>query len=305
MRSSPDFSNALNAFSSPPPTAPSLNAAAASETPSMTVRIPPRSAPSPAALQAGVTTRDLANIGRHDVILIIDKSGSMRTTDCPNTLGQGGGQDPDSQLLQMLSMGARMGMNAGFGMRTHGMHGMGMGANGISRWDWCKAQTYDLSKQTSSVLPEGLTVEMFSNDCRVFPHVELSQVPQLFAANSPGGNTNTATAVGRALQDYFNRRAASNGHVKPLLIAVITDGLPDNPEALKEVIINATMQMTRPDEIAITFLKIGADPEGDALIDEMNYLQAQGARFNIVHSKQFPELVKSGLTRALVDCVRS
>jgi hypothetical protein len=63
--------------------------------------------------------------------------------------------------------------------------------------------------------------------------------------------------------------------------------------------------MTRADEIAITFLKIGSDPEGDALIEEMDHLGDQGARFNIVHSKTFPELIHTGLTRALVDCVRS
>jgi Mg-chelatase subunit ChlD len=304
MRNSSDVSNALNAFSAEPMPAPPRSTAAVTETPSMMVRIPQKSAES-AVLQSGVTTRDLANIGRHDVILIIDKSGSMHTPDCPESLGQGKAPGQDSDLLRLLGMGARIGMSAGMGMRMSGMGMHGMGGNGISRWDWCKEQTCDLTKQTSSVLPQGLTVELFSNDCRIFPHVDLRQVPQLFAANSPGGNTNTATAVRRALEDYFNRRAATNGNVKPLLVAVITDGLPDNPEALKEVIVNATRQMTRADEIAITFLKIGSDPEGDALIEEMDHLGDQGARFNIVHSKTFPELIHTGLTRALVDCVRS
>jgi len=311
-------SEAMNAFSSEPVPlpAPSRSVEQVSETPSMMVRIPQK----PSVLQSGVTTRDLANIGRHDVILIIDKSGSMRTNDCPGSHGealmQGLTQGRDSDLLRMLSMGAHMGMGGGMGMGMgggmgmghgmgHGGHGMGMDMGGISRWDWCKGQTCDLTKQTSSVLPEGLTVELFSNDCKIFPHVDLRQVPQIFEANGPGGGTNTAAAVRRALEDYFNRKAASNGHVKPLLIAVITDGLPDSPEALKDVIITATRQMTRPDEITITFLKIGADPEGDSLIEEMDHLSGEGARFEIVHSKSFPELVHTGLTRALVDCVRS
>lgn len=87
----------------------------------------------------------------------------------------------------------------------------------------------------------------------------------------------------------------TNGNVKPLLVAVITDGEPTDKGAVVQVIGQTMGQMRQPGEIKITFLQVGNTFDG---ADFVEHLERQ---FPIVSSKTFGELQKTGLTRALVD----
>ena len=212
-----------------------------------------------------LTSNELANLSRHDIVLVIDKSSSMAETDCP-------------------SMENRSFMT--------------------SRWNWCREQTMDLARQTAAVLPQGISVILFSWVTKIFPHVDMRAIPQIFADNHPDGMTNEANAIGAALDDYFARRAAAHGKVAPLLVAIITDGRPTSESAVRSRIIDATHNMRSPDEIKMTFLLIGQDQKGLQFIDEMDRgLVSEGAKFDIVSSKPFPELVRAGLASSLIDCI--
>ena len=207
----------------------------------------------------GVTQKDLQMLGRHDIVLLIDKSSSMKERDCPG---------------------------------------------GLSRWEWCREQTMNLSRATSSTLPKGLSVVLFSTGTHVFASVNVNDIPRIFSMYSPGGFTNESGALDRTFTDYFNRREQAHGKVKPLLIAVITDGLPSNPQGVRDVIIDASHNV-RPDEMKMTFLQVGSDPKGMYFVKEMDQqLVGEGAAFDMVSSRTFPELIRAGgLTKALVDCL--
>lgn len=242
-----------------PPGGRTLSAGADYSSTQTMVRIPTR----PPILQGNVdrpvTQLELNFLGKHDIVLIIDKSASMRTPDCPG---------------------------------------------GLSRWDWCGQQTLALARQTNGFLPKGITIELFSTGTKIFTNVDMNQVPDIFRAFSPGGITREATAVRKVLADYFIRRESSSGNVRPLIIAVITDGLPTNPEDLKDEIIRATHELRNPAEVRMTFLQVGCDPEGQNFVQTLDrFLVNEGAGYDIVASKTFPQLMRSGLTRALIDCI--
>jgi hypothetical protein len=210
---------------------------------------------------------ELSTLGKHDVVILIDKSSSMSEEDCPSV------ERPGYM---------------------------------ISRWNWCFEQTMDLARQTASVLPQGISVLLFSWGTRVFPHVDMRDIPRIFAENKPDGITNEGTAIQTALDDYFQRKHAAHGKVAPLLIAVITDGRPTGEENVRRAIIETTHRMQSPDEIRINFLLIGQDTKGLKFIQEMdNGLIAQGAKYDIVSSKPFPTLMGIGLAKALVDGVNT
>jgi von Willebrand factor type A domain len=213
----------------------------------------------PATPVLNVTQNDLQLLAHHDIVLMVDKSSSMKERDCPG---------------------------------------------GMSRWEWCQQQTMNLSRATSSLLPEGLSVVLFSTSSHVFTKVSVNDIPRIFTSYSPGGFTNEAGAVDRVFTDYFHRREGAHGKIKPLLIAVITDGLPTDPQGLRDVIIDATRNV-KPGDIKMTFLQVGSDPKGIHFVKEMDQqLVGEGAAFDMVSSKSFPELLGSGgLTKALVDCI--
>lgn len=169
------------------------------------------------------------------------------------------------------------------------------GGIGMSRWEWCGAQTAALAQQYESAAPNGLSVVLFSTGTKIFPNVKVGQIPRIFTEFRPGGITNEATALRQTLGDYFDRRSA--GSVKPLLVAVITDGEPTDKGALVQTLAQAMTQLRRPDEIKLTFLQVGNTLDGSDFVDRLE------RQFPIVSSKNFAELQRSGLTRALVDCI--
>jgi hypothetical protein len=99
-----------------------------------------------------------------------------------------------------------------------------------SRWDWCRAQTVGLMKDLLGKVNE-ITVVTFNEKFQVYPHATLNKVDSIYATEKPEGATNTAAPLRDRLEDYLRRkRAAGKAPMKPLLVAVITDGLPNWPQ---------------------------------------------------------------------------
>ncbi len=136
---------------------------------------------------------------------------------------------------------------------------------GESRWQWCSEQTESLGKQLQNTLKDHLKdhlkVVLFSDNYKVYKDIDLTSVPTFFASNQPYGNTNANAALRSQLRAYFAARDQNKDAVRPLLVAMITDGCPDDPLALRQTIIDATNKMQNPNEIAITFLQVGVDPK--------------------------------------------
>lgn len=222
-----------------------------------------------------LTARDLQVLGNRDVILLIDKSGSMSDKDCP----------PPRNGLRFLSR-------------------RGEAAEPVTRWDWCENELTAMAGYAAPGLPNGMRVVLFSNRSIAYNGVRINQVNQIFRANYPEGTTNATEALKTQLDWFLQNRAASGGRSRPVVIAVITDGLPNNSRSLKKVIIDATAQMQMPDEVAITFLQVGFDKSGISLVHQLDdNLTADGARFDIVDCKDFHELTANGLGRALIDAI--
>lgn len=226
-------------------------------------------------LNAGISDADWPRLSSHDVVLIIDKSYSMAKTDC---LPVPADTQVDSSYFQDQSTAP------------------------VSRWQWCHDQTRDLTEKTQGSMPAGITIVLFSGDCEVFNNVNASTIETIFSNYTPKGATNTTAALKSQLDQYFERRGRLGPDTKPLLIAVITDGCPDEPFKLRRAIIDATLHMTKTDEISITFLQVGDDSGGSRLLKELDSsLVAQKAKFDIVDVTPFAEMRRIGLAHALLN----
>ncbi len=192
-------------------------------------------------------------LSQRQIVILIDKSGSMDDRDCPG---------------------------------------------GLSRWQWCERQIDTLSNQLANVL-KGFTLVVFDEKYQVYKNVGLADVQRVFTSNQPIGGTNTAEALDSQLKDYFEHSRS-----KPLSIAVLTDGLPNDPDSLKKVIIDASKRVKYPGEVLITFLEAGPTREGTWLLQELdNELVTQGASQDIVDMKGFWQLNRIGLRDAMVEAI--
>ncbi len=171
-----------------------------------------------------------------------------------------------------------------------------------TRWQWCQEQTIALRNALAKPMNGHLKMVAFSDKFTVYPNVEMDSIPSFFAEHKPSGSTDITRAIKSQLNQYFASRKADK-NTRPLLIAMITDGLPDRPQSLSNAIVQATQQMDDPKEIAITFLQVGTDVKATRYLQELDEcLISRNARYDIVTTKTYDQL-SGGLADALLQSV--
>jgi hypothetical protein len=171
----------------------------------------------------------------------------------------------------------------------------------ISRWRWCQEQAELFSQQTAGVLSERFTLAMFAHNYDIYPSVTLDQMRRLFEHTKRKIGTHPEGALREIFDAYFR---GSMGQ-KPLVIAVISDGEPNDPEKVEEVIREATWQMKSPDQVSVTFLQVGHDEDGSEILREFDQqLRRRGAKYDIVDRKSFFEVQRLGLLGSLVASIK-
>jgi hypothetical protein len=169
--------------------------------------------------------------------------------------------------------------------------------SGLSKWDWCKNQLSTFASQALENTGRRFTIVTFNGDYRLRANCSSPEVLSTFTNNQPGGATDLATPLDAVLNNYL-----SHSQVNPLLVVVLTDGMPARPDFVEKSIIDATRRMTSPEQIKIVFFEIGNDPEGRALLRLLDAgLTAEGARYDVVDANGFDQLRQVGLKAALYD----
>ncbi len=227
-----------------------------------------------------LTQVELKRLADHEVVLLIDRSGSMSSMDCPT--GNFG------------NTGRGLGMLTGL---------LGVPLLSTSRWNWCLQQTSEMARQTQSIYEKGITVVLFSSGYMAFPNVTMDRLPQIFSQNYPSGGTNLAEPLAVQIGEYFRRRAYAHGNLKPLMIGIIPDGCPNNRAAVVEALVEATHLMRDPQELTIIFFMIGGmDLMGERFVGDLSVnLLAKGAVYPIVKQVSFSELQQIGLAKAIAQ----
>jgi hypothetical protein len=179
-----------------------------------------------------------------------------------------------------------------------------MGSNrdcpgGKSRWEYAQETTLALATHAEALDPDGITVVPFASSHKVYEGVTAAKVAQVFQENTPMGSTNTAGVLKARLDAYFARKAA--GKAKSTCFLVMTDGKPDDQQAVADVIVAATKQMDRDEELAISFIKVGEDREIDAFLTFLDdgLVEKSGAKFDIVDTVKIAEVENFSITELI------
>jgi uncharacterized protein with von Willebrand factor type A (vWA) domain len=177
---------------------------------------------------------------------------------------------------------------------------------GKSRWEEIQESTLAIARKIEQLDPDGITVYTFSGRFKRYENVTSSKVEQIFLENDPMGTTDLANVLRNALDDYFRRKAANQTKLNGETILIVTDGEPDDRRAVMEVIVNATQKMERDEELALSFLQIGSDPQATAFLKALDdQLQSVGAKFDICDTLTIDEIqdlpIAEVLMRAIED----
>ncbi|MBD2566348.1 vWA domain-containing protein [Anabaena lutea] len=177
-------------------------------------------------------------------------------------------------------------------------------AGGRSRWEIAQESTLALARKCEQFDPDGLTVYVFSGRFKRYENVTSSKVAQIFQENDPAGTTNLASVLQDALNNYFQRKASGQTKPNGETILVITDGEPDDRKAVFEVIIQATRQMDRDEELAISIIQVGTDPQATKFLKALDdQLQGVGAKFDICDTITLDDLEDMSLADVLMNAI--
>ncbi|MGM3309290.1 vWA domain-containing protein [Anabaena sp. WFMT] len=177
-------------------------------------------------------------------------------------------------------------------------------AGGRSRWEIAQESTLALARKAEQFDPDGLTVYVFSGRFKRYENVTSAKVAQIFQENDPAGTTNLAAVLMNALDNYFQRKTAGQTKPNGETILVITDGEPDDRKAVFEVIINATRKMERDEELGISIIQVGTDPQATKFLKALDdQLQSVGAKFDICDTVTLDELEDMSLADVLMNAI--
>jgi uncharacterized protein YegL len=200
-----------------------------------------------------------ALLTNRDYTLIIDKSGSMSTTDSKN---------------------------------------------GRSRWETVQESTLAIARKCEQFDPDGLTVYVFAGRFKRYENVTAAKVAQIFQENDPSGGTDLATVLQDATDQYLQRKRLGQTKPQGETILVVTDGEPDDRKAVMQVVIQATQHLDRDQELAISFVQVGADPQATRFLTALDdELQSIGAKFDICDTITIDGLEEISLTDVLLNAI--
>lgn len=175
---------------------------------------------------------------------------------------------------------------------------------GKSRWDVIQESTLALARKCEKFDPDGITVYVFSGRFKRYDNVTSSKVEQIFLENDPMGTTNLAAVLADATQNYFHRKAAGETKPEGETILVVTDGEPDDRRAVMEVIIDASRQMERDEELAISLIQIGSDPQATSFLKALDdRLEEVGAKFDICDTITIDAMEEMSIADVLLSAI--
>jgi vWA found in TerF C terminus len=176
---------------------------------------------------------------------------------------------------------------------------------GKSRWLTAQESTFALASKCEQFDSDGITIYVFSGRFKRYENVTSVKVTQIFQENDPSGTTDLAGVLRHATDNYFQRKTSGQTKANGETILVITDGEPDDRKEVMRVIIEASRRMDRDEELAISFIQVGADAQATRFLKVLDdELQSAGAKFDICDTITMEDMEDLSLSEVLLNAIK-
>lgn len=134
--------------------------------------------------------------------------------------------------------------------------------------------------------PDGITLYFFSDSFKKYDNVKsANRCKELFDDKS--NQIFSTTDLAKVVEDAIEPDNAG----RPETLLVITDGVPNNQDAVEQIIIKATKKMKKNEELSITIVQIGNDRAASSWLQHLDDgLTKKGAKFDIVDVVPFSKI---------------
>lgn len=218
-------------------------------------------------------------LSKFDIAILIDMSASMQYTTKPGgpITGSTTIQDEDGEF-----------------------HDVGT-TTGISKWGWCTDNVETLAqgmeKYTNAA---GITLVLFNDQHNIERHCSSEKIVSIVAHEKPHGATN----ISAPLQDVLDSYQKNAKQDKPLLVVIMTDGIPTQGDDIQKVIALVAQRIHSPEEIKLLFLIVGYGQGDREFLNELSGLRSSSER-GLLRVVTFDELENLGLADALTSAINA
>ncbi len=175
---------------------------------------------------------------------------------------------------------------------------------GRTRWATAQESTFALASKCEQFDPDGITIYLFSGRFKRYENVTSAKVLQIFTENDPSGTTDLAGVLKHATDDYLQRKTSGTTKSNGETILVVTDGEPDDRKAVMKVIIEASRRLDKDEELAISFIQVGNDPQATRFLKILDdELQSAGAKFDICDTITMDDMEDMSLSEVLLNAI--
>ncbi|MEI6442143.1 MAG: VWA domain-containing protein [Nostocales cyanobacterium ELA583] len=175
---------------------------------------------------------------------------------------------------------------------------------GRTRWATAQESTFALASKCEQFDPDGITIYLFSGRFKRYENVTSAKVLQIFQENDPSGTTDLAGVLKHATDNYFQRKTSNTTQLNGETILVVTDGEPDDRKAVMKVIIEASRRLDKDEELAISFIQVGNDPQATRFLKILDdELQSAGAKFDICDTITMDDMEDMSLSEVLLNAI--
>lgn len=166
---------------------------------------------------------------------------------------------------------------------------------GRARWDSVQETLGMFCRDMSKLDSDGIGLVIFNGvEVKVHDGVTPDTLEAAFAGMRPVSSTPLFEALTEAL------KLAGKSDKKDF-ITVFTDGVPDDKESVKKLIIDTANKQENDDDLTILFVQVGSDAAATAWLKSLDDdLKAQGAKHDIVDVKTVAEAEAFATTAELV-----
>ena len=133
--------------------------------------------------------------------------------------------------------------------------------DGRSLWESVRHCVAAVADKCEELNPEGITVYFFNDRFERHDNVTPDRVEDVFANFQPAGRADLAAVLRDAVRNYLLRRARGEAKANGETIAIVTEGHPTDSQGVIDAIVEASQQIDRNEELGISLIQAGSDPE--------------------------------------------
>ncbi len=175
---------------------------------------------------------------------------------------------------------------------TSGSMAEGVKPGGPTRWAAMQESLRGFIRDISKFDADGIDLVQLGGNCQSWQGVTEDNALSIFKDLSPRGGTPLA----EALTEAFKLGGKS---AKKDFVVVYTDGVPNDMDAVKRVILNQANSQATDDALTILFVQVGDDAQATAFLKGLDD-NLKGAKFDIVDAKTTAEVDAYASTADLV-----